>query len=730
MTEENKVNDQKAGDVKLAGQPKKIQIDKIKVLKNPVLSFKGRLGTTVFEQPEYDLAEIGRIEDVESYVRRAFRYKDGLMFKEGWQLTGKNNQTIKYIKRRFQQMDAATGIAHELLFRGIGSDLVRFSNSFLVRVRNEKASGGKVRTLPNGKRVEPTAGYFAVPPTTIEIMRDDSGKVLRYRQRLPYGEYKEFPADSVLHFYIDRKKGFMIGTPILIPVKDDIRALRRIEENIELLLYQHLFPLYHYRVGTEDQPAREYSDGYNEIDIVKAEIELMPSEGAIVTPERHEIKAIGAQGRAIQAEGYLKHFKQRVFAGLGTSGVDFGDGETTNRSTAETMSRNMIDDVKSIQREFEIFINEYIIKELLLESTFSDPLDDKNIVKLVFNEIDLDAQIKIENHANNLFTGYGITHTEYRNMLGREPLTKKEEEDIYWTKYEQPKLLIQAVDEPWSEAAKAVAKSENTIIEEPDRKEAEAKELSLAKTKQAPASKDKPGPAKTKKTSGQRASTAADKPSNQHGEKLSPEKRKSSITFSDMVGKNNRITSIYDDLLNDTLLLIKNGGFSVHWLSALSIATKNLMKNKFLSTLRVLFRKGYRDVTVDFNYNLVENAFRELENRVDNIIHRMFMKLVQRVKTEVNDHDSSVEIKEKIINIFDGLRFRSRFIYNSEIRRAYNYGVFVGLKSIGKTQARIIAADDACEECQSKEGAISLEHASIDDVPYFHPNCNCRLVSE
>jgi hypothetical protein len=41
----------------------------------------------------------------------------------------------------------------------------------------------------------------------------------------------------------------------LVGVKDDIFALRRLEENVELLFINQLFPLFHIKVGTEQAPA-------------------------------------------------------------------------------------------------------------------------------------------------------------------------------------------------------------------------------------------------------------------------------------------------------------------------------------------------------------------------------------------------------------------------------------------------------------------------------------------
>ena len=77
---------------------KKIKISMVPKVNNPSYSFKPRPGITEFEQPEYDLGIVGRVEDTDSYVRRAFSYKKGLMFKEGWEFTGKNPKTIRYYR--------------------------------------------------------------------------------------------------------------------------------------------------------------------------------------------------------------------------------------------------------------------------------------------------------------------------------------------------------------------------------------------------------------------------------------------------------------------------------------------------------------------------------------------------------------------------------------------------------------------------------------------------------
>lgn len=289
---------------------------------------------------EYDLALINRIEDTDSYVSQAFIKKIGLMFKEGYDFVGPDPKTVQYVKTRFSQIARATGISTDELLRMIGTALVKKSNGFLVKARKESASGGKVRSIPGGNReLQPVAGYFIMPAELMWYEADIQGIILRWKIRLPDGRFQYFKPEDVVHFYFNRKEGFIYGTPTIQSVIDDIRSLRKIEENIELLVYQHLFPLFHYKVGTDDMPASVDEQGNDEIEVARHAIREMPAEGGLVTNHRHTVELIGAENRSLRAEGYLEHFKKRVFSGLGISAVDMGEGECYSADT-QTLTEN------------------------------------------------------------------------------------------------------------------------------------------------------------------------------------------------------------------------------------------------------------------------------------------------------------------------------------------------------------------------------------------------------
>jgi len=309
----------------------------LKPTKDPTISYSRHGAAGQFVMSDWDLSEVGRIEDVESYVSMAFRKKIGAMFKEGYDFVGNNKETISYVKERFRQISAATSIPTAILFRDMASSLIKISNTLVAKVRDTSSSGGKIRT-ENGKELKPIAGYFIVPAETVKAEIDKSKNIKRWVQEL-YGKTVNFNKEDIVHIYYDRKPGFVFGRPSIIPVKEDIQILRRIEEDVELLIYEYLFPLYHFQVGTEDKPAGINEKGESEIAVLRGQIQYMPSEGAIVTSERYKITPIGAQGKALQVETYIQHFKNRVFTGLAMSSVDFGEGDCHDELTM-TLTEN------------------------------------------------------------------------------------------------------------------------------------------------------------------------------------------------------------------------------------------------------------------------------------------------------------------------------------------------------------------------------------------------------
>jgi len=409
----------------------------------------------------YDLAEISRVADIESALSVSFRKHRELLLKEGFYLESKNVRVIRRVQRRINEIELQSGRSFESIIRELATNLIKFHTAFLYMRRDANRSTG-ARTRMFGKEREPIAALEPIDPSTMEAKQNKSGRIIIWRQHVPeQGQEVEFDPTEVLVVTMDKKTGFIFGTPYCLPVLDDIIALRRLEELIDVITSKHAFPLYHYQVGTENSPAIEMSDGVDgmlsEVDIVRAEIEGLPTEGAIVTSERHNLTVIGAEGQAIDLSPYLEHFEQRMLGGLRLSGIDLGRGGTSNRGTATTISKNLAEAVKDYQTVISDGVTTYLLNEIVLEEGFD--LNEENKVFLRFPAVDRDEARAQENHLMTLYQGHIITETEARQSLGKDPISDTQRSETYLKLVELPLAKAKKADNKSSSGAKGTAKS-------------------------------------------------------------------------------------------------------------------------------------------------------------------------------------------------------------------------------------------------------------------------------
>ena len=667
-------------------------------VKSPVADYGRRQG---FYRAEYDLLEIGVIEDVESYVRQAFQKKTALMFKEGEKFKGKNKEVINYLRTRLQQIEYVSDISWRHLLRETGYALISRSNFFWVKVRNENASGG--RKIGN---MAPVAAYFPMGPEYVQIKKDQNGKIIKYRQEMPDGRIKEWNPRDIIHFHAYKKTGFMFGTPSITPVKEDIRALRRIEENVELLIYQTLFPIFQYKVGTENKPAGDIRlpDGsvISEVEYIRGQIEYMPNEGGIVTPERHEIKYVGAEKQALKAKEYLEYFKQRVISGLGISGVDIGEGGTANRATADTMSGAMIDSVKDFQDILEEFINKDVIQELLLESTFGfDVLAEENIVKFKFKEIDIEQQMKKNVNAQVLFNSDILDVNETREIIGYEPLTEEQEEMMYNERVTMKQAREQA----------------DTQIE-------------IAKMKPAPAASSSSSTSGSKKqAAAKKSGSNSQRPTNQHGTKTGPQKSRLDYVVRDSFASD-QVRALKKDLAEHVARQIINRD----WINGLISTTRSTISKRYDKVALSAFRKGATDAKAKSDrvdrFEVLEypDMRSHLNNQIDRLIRDISGKVHRTLDKKVAIGASRKEIAVDIEDSIERIRYRADFIDRTERMRAYNFGKAVALRDAGYTKAGI-SQDTECEVCEDLSYEIDLTSLTVDTVPPFHPNSIAKITN-
>jgi hypothetical protein len=617
---------------------------------------------------EYNFVDIGMAEDTDSFVYQANFKKLALAIKAGWGFTSRNEAALKYIKQRISELEVAQGQSFWALIVEVLSNLLRYHNCFLIKARDINASSGKVREV-NGRKLKPVAGYFVASPETMLYQIGKDYRIKGYKHIMPDGREKIFAPEDVIHIHIYRKTHHLAGTPSWIPVLDDIEALRRIEENVENLIHQHIYPLYHYKVGTEQSPMKRYEDGLTECDIVRAEVQNMPSDGMLITPERHEITGLGSESRALRAESYLAHFGRRVVTGSGLSEIDFGIGDTANRSTADTLSKLGIDNVKFYQQCLRDSINFEMVRELMAESTLPyNHSDEEQKVELEFNEIDLESQIKIQNHHLLLYQGNIATESETRRLIGREPLKDTDREDLFLNRVTAPQV--------------------------------EAK-----------------GDMDIKKVHAQAANKQ--QPSNQYGTKSGPTGRKSSVERDALAAE------IYNQLGRDVERLRERETINLGYINQLFLASAERAKTAAASKIALEVRRGARILPIAASLQPdLDSVIRSLQKDVDQSIDRLFREAAMKTQVQL------IEKKDDERLAIDVLEYRIRFIERTESHRGYILGKVAAMKANG-IERGIIKCDPNGEDYDSYHNSvIDLTSVTQDALPPFHVNCSCDIEPE
>jgi len=386
-----------------------------------------------FEPPAYDFDRILQAVDTDSYVKQAISKHKELFWKEGWEIVSENTEATSYLLQRIDYMEMAMKRPFLDFLIEVSDQLFKFGNAFIVKGRGDIAPYFPSKLTPINSEY-PIAGYYLIPTEQVRILRDRHNRPKAYQQAtdpLTYAPTDRDPvwsADRVIHLHLDRKPGRAFGTPYISNVLDDVIALRQIEEDIQNLVHRELFPLYKYKIGTAEQPAEP-----QEIDQAALEIENLRAEGGLILPFRHDIEIIGSENTALDASKYLDHFKERVAVGLGVAphhlGMTMNGG---NRSVTERLDTALYDKIKQTQKLFAEMIRINVFNELLFEGGY-DPTTNPSTAGesdrcfFKFKEIDVDTQVKKENHIIQKFVNNTITLSEVRLALGMSPDVDAEE---------------------------------------------------------------------------------------------------------------------------------------------------------------------------------------------------------------------------------------------------------------------------------------------------------------
>jgi hypothetical protein len=308
-----------------------------------------------------------------------------------------------------------------------------------------------------------------------------------------------------------------------------------------------------------------------------------------------------------------------------------------------------------------------------------------------------------------------ITIHEAREGSGRQPFSiptaeeiekaKAIEEDFpewfatAWKLIEEPKALIQSIDEPFTPAAKAAAASRATSVTEQQRTEAGEEQM---KAKEREAKAQAAGRTERAKAAGKVAKK-----------------------------KQDFLVPKYNDLEHDLVEMVNKNSYDFFLFRQLAISTGDAMVRDLKSRAMAAFMSGYTSLNQNTRHQ-AEASMKsrgKIESRVEFYVNRLMRDTVNAVdRQNIADLSKSDRI-QRVKAVFDSFRFRNRFMEDVEIRKAHNLGFLEAAKDKGFTKWKIVAPVDSCEICknasaQSQSLDVSFE---LEEIPPLHPNARAEI---
>ena len=425
-------------------------------------------GTTSFGQSQDDtkLANLCKMGSnaylVDGIYRQAIdKYSE--LFRD-IKLVGEE-KPVAYLKYRLGLMTLQIGEDwRDTLFRQI-TEYVKVGNGISLKLRGgfTPNKDPKIKRIMYEAKPYPITGLFLFPAHKLQpFVEKETGAVhgwelaergrkdkipdLKIPGSIPFNgakinklAYKAplIPGVDLIHLAYKKPAGLHFGAGMAVSTIEDVSLLRVLEQAIAVMIKKNASPIIHHRITRAASPLAGVQK-----EIIQAEYlhRRAAPDGVIITGPNHEIKAIGSESQAIRAEGYLKYFANRVFAGLGITPFLMGF-ETGTLGAAEAALKLLFLRTEYCKKEIARCFEAFFFNELLWEGGFDPFTREADQVHLEFEEVDLDKIVKQETHATDLYTKNGITFGELRDILQRPRTINKE--DLYLNQIQRPLALYQ-----------------------------------------------------------------------------------------------------------------------------------------------------------------------------------------------------------------------------------------------------------------------------------------------
>lgn len=646
------------------------------------------------EYPAQSLYETKRATAADSYIAESQNQYKEKIFKAGYIIKSKNEEASSYIKQRVSVLNLMSETLFDIIMQEVADDLITYSNAFLYKIRSDM-----LPSYIEAKSIwdkDPVCSYLRLDPCSVVIVKDKYGNIKHYELEngSRYDENRIIQKEDMIHFFVNRKPGSKYGTPYLEPVLEDIKALREIEGNVLSLIHRFCFPLYHVKVGLEKAG---YTGTQNDINDIENKIATMSEDGMLVTNEKVNISAIGAESNALDMEKYLSYFEKRVFTGLNTSEAQMGRGNQT--ADPDTLEAQIHDTVKFFQKVIRINVENYVFNEWLLEGGFNPVLKEDDVVSFEFEEISLNTKIKIENHEVLKYQSSIQTDEETREALGKKSIKNRNALHVNQVTIHAAVEQIKAK----SLEARKLARENALLAKENSDTDVNANNTNANANKQ----NNGQGNGKTVENKNNAVKTN-NQPQNQHG--LYSVKLKESLSKLQKTKENfGDIYKIYEKMRN--VFIQEDIAKQLQYTEELKSSIVDLLDNYEKNSINYFLLESGFKLTNENDFILTDKE--DFKSLIDKDVDRLMKDIRNKIKTKTASET------------FDSLSYRITFISDYTCQK-YFWKVYAEMARVFKLkEIYIIFSRD--DEKEGHKSVITLNSYKLTDLPPFHPFCNCKL---
>ena len=386
------------------------------------------------------------------------------------------------------------------------------------------------------------------------------------------------------------------------------------------------------------------------------------------------------------------------------------------KQDADSMESQMHDEIKHIQRHLKIFIENYMLTELLLEGGFDPISNPDDYVSYEFNEISLDTKIKLENHELAKFQGNIITFEEVRHELGKRT-DDADLDGLYNSMITNDSAIKQINAKAAGEikVAKATAQLNNNT---------ESNTASIATGIKGN------GTQKSANTGANGTIKSINTPSNQYGttsvkvkESESLDEEESESPLDKIINDYSNISDLYQNIKEDAVINKSDFPFT------LTVAFGKL-SNDLKSELYKKYKSGQEKLISDYNKKYKKDIdFSSLNNHtINSLLADLADTNIKNIKNDILEGLNSTDISESenIESIFDKNRNRIFYAISYLGDKAYWNGYADSANELGIKNVNVRFNKDSIDS-RSHPSKINSSEYNLDDIPSYHAFCKCKL---